>query len=154
MTITSVPAYPAAQASALVTKAKEASEHAYAPYSGFHVGAAAKLTDGTVVTGANVENVSYGLTQCAERNLLNTVVAMGYKPPLPVEALAVWGALKKTADKAAAAYGAVTPCGACRQALVELLPGNTPVIYKQPKTGDITTTTPHALLPASFNLDA
>ncbi len=140
----------------LLLAAEQASKQAYAPYSGFRVGAAALLADGATVTGTNVENASYGLTQCAERNLLNTLVAQGHQAPLPVIVLAVWGARCNTAssEQTAATHGAVTPCGACRQVMVELLPPETPIIYKHPATGAITTSSPQALLPDSFSLSA
>lgn len=135
------------QVSSLLEQAKAASKNAYAPYSKFNVGAAALLKNGDVVTGVNVENASYGLTQCAERNLLNTLISMGYTPPLPVLALAVWAVNGKP-------EGSVTPCGACRQVLLELLEKHTPIIYKQPGSGNVVKTTPAEMLPGAFTLMA
>ncbi|HBA82603.1 MAG TPA: cytidine deaminase [Verrucomicrobia bacterium] len=89
----------------LLKKAAAASEKAYAPYSNFHVGAAILTDDGSVFTGCNVENASYGLTNCAERTAVFSAVAAGQK---------------KIAAVAIAAPQAVPyPCGACRQVLSE-----------------------------------
>lgn len=90
----------------LRTTAREVAKHAYAPYSRLHVGAAALLTDGRVVTGVNVENVSFGLTMCAENTLVGTMFLQG------------GGRLRALA--AAASDGRwLTPCGRCRQVLLE-----------------------------------
>ena len=92
----------------LQSAARKAAENAYAPYSGFRVGAALLFDDGFIATGCNVENVSYGLTICAERNALFSAVAQrgaAYK----IVAIAV------TNLNAAAS----PPCGACRQVLAE-----------------------------------
>jgi len=90
----------------LLRKAHAAREHAYAPYSRFTVGAALLTEGGDVITGANVENASYGLTMCAERSALFAAVSQGYRS---FEAIAIAGAPDAV----------VTPCGACRQALAE-----------------------------------
>lgn len=91
-----------------------ASDHAHAPYSHFHVGAAVLLTDGSVVTAANMENASYGLSLCAEAVALATVNSAGRLTD--VVALLVTGGH-------AGAIGAgepVTPCGRCRQLVAEV----------------------------------
>ncbi len=93
----------------LVEAAALARQHAYAPYSKFRVGAAVRLADGRVFTGVNVENASYGLTVCAERNALAAAVAAGARPG-EVSAVAV----------AAESLHLTTPCGACRQVIAEL----------------------------------
>lgn len=96
----------------LVAAARAARVHAYAPYSGFAVGAAILTADGTIVTGANFENASYGLSLCAEAAALAAANAQG------VLAQAI--AIAVVGDSIAAPTGAVvTPCGRCRQMLVE-----------------------------------
>lgn len=107
----------------LITAAREASHAAYAPYSGFHVGAALAFADGTVVTGANVENASYGLALCAETSAVARAMNGGARGGLI--AVAVIGGAN--GDPA----GPVTPCGRCRQVLSELaqLGGTDPVIW-------------------------
>ncbi len=97
--------------------ALKASEKAYAPFSGFPVGAAFLMEDGTVITGVNVENRSFGATNCAERTGMFTAVAQGYRT---FKALAV---ATPTADYP------VSPCGICRQVLSEFAPADTPVCF-------------------------
>ena len=98
----------------LIAAARAAAERAYAPYSNFHVGAALAFADGSVVTGANVENASYGLALCAETVAVAKVLSEDWRGAL--EAVAVVGGK-------AGAVGAgdpVTPCGRCRQVLNEV----------------------------------
>ncbi len=90
--------------------ALKAAGNAYAPYSKFYVGAALLLDDGSVVTGCNVENLSYGLTSCAERNALFRAISEG-GPGRRVRAFAV-------ANRDGAAC---SPCGACRQVMSEFV---------------------------------
>ncbi|AKM08707.1 cytidine deaminase [Pelagerythrobacter marensis] len=92
----------------LIAAARGAATKAYAPYSGFPVGAALRFADGTVVTGANIENASYGLALCAETVAVAKAMAGGIRGGL--EAVAVTG---PGADP-------ITPCGRCRQVLNEL----------------------------------
>lgn len=94
---------------ALRLAAEAALTSAYAPYSGFFVGAALWNEDGRIITGVNVENVSYGLTVCAERNALASAVVQG--------ARAITGAVVVCSGPTA-----ITPCGACRQVICELAP--------------------------------
>ena len=96
----------------LVHKAKEATQHAYAPYSKFQVGAALILEDGTVITGTNQENASYPLCMCAERVAL--YAAASQYPDQKIVKLAV-AAHKKNHKELAHA----TCCGACRQVMLE-----------------------------------
>ena len=109
----------------LIEAAREAAAGAYAPYSQFHVGAALGFADGSVVTGANVENASYGLTLCAETVAVGKALSEDWRGKL--EAVAVIGGK-------AGAVGAgdpVTPCGRCRQMLNELavLGKNDPTVW-------------------------
>jgi len=94
---------------ALVQAAADARQRAVAPYSGFQVGAALLTRGGEVITGANVESASYGLTCCAERIALFSALTSGHKD---FTAIAV----------VAAADGGPMPCGACRQLLAEYAP--------------------------------
>ena len=91
----------------LIAAAHQACQNAYAPYSGFAVGAALRTRSGRVFTGSNVENVSYGLTICAERVAVTKAVSEGERD---LEVIVV------------ASEGAATPCGACRQVLAEFNP--------------------------------
>lgn len=91
----------------LMNAAVGASKNAYAPYSSYHVGAALRTSDGEVICGCNVENASFGLTNCAERTAVFTAVATGARK---FEAIAI------------ATRDAGAPCGACRQVLNEFAP--------------------------------
>jgi cytidine deaminase len=97
----------------LLHNAWEARERAYAPYSHFAVGAALLTTDGRIFTGCNVENISYGLTICAERVAVGTAIAAGYRN---------FVGLAVVADTTTP----VSPCGACRQVLSEF--GDFPIL--------------------------
>jgi cytidine deaminase len=120
----------------LIAAACAARPRAYAPYSRFTVGAALLADDGQLYTGVNVENASYGLTVCAERNAIGAMALAGGRRVL---ALAVCTA------------NGVTPCGACRQVLNEFAPeeGEVPV-WIVDGAGDVRQTTLAALLPESF----
>ena len=98
-------------------QARKAAEFAYAPYSKFRVGAALLTDDGTIVTGCNVENRSFGLGICAERSAVVKAVGLGYRS---FKALAV-----STPDSETP----VGPCGACRQVLSEFMEPSAPVIF-------------------------
>ncbi|MEO1104076.1 MAG: cytidine deaminase [Pseudomonadota bacterium] len=101
-----------ADEAALIAAAREAAGNAYAPYSGFCVGAAVRAEDGRVFTAANVENASYGLSLCAETAAMATAAAAGVRV---ITHIAV------TAHKASAPHEAVIamPCGRCRQVMAE-----------------------------------
>ena len=107
----------------LIAAARGAATLAYAPYSNFHVGAALAFADGSVVTGSNVENASYGLALCAETSAVAKAMNDGVRGGLV--AVAVIG------GKPGAGPATVTPCGRCRQVLNELaqLGGTDPVIW-------------------------
>src|SRR5258708_34927659 len=102
----------------MVVAARRAATHAYAPYSHFRVGAAVQLANGAVITGANVENASYGLTICAERSALVRAVAE-FGPDIRITAVAV----------ANLNDAASPPCGACRQMLAEFIEPDAPVAF-------------------------
>ena len=131
---------------ALIAQAREAAKNAYAPYSNFAVGAAVLLTDGSVVTGANFENASYGLTLCAETVALGTVSSQGRLRD--VVAIGVIGGRIGHTDTAP-----VSPCGRCRQVINEAaqLGGRDVPIHCGGATGDaIATYKLSELLPAAF----
>ena len=127
----------AAAADQLTGAARRAREHAYAPYSGFAVGAAV-LSSGRVFTGVNVENASYPLSVCAERNAVAAAVAAG--------ATAIDG----TAVVTDASYP-TPPCGGCRQVLFEFGPET--VVVSETLAGARTTWTLRELLPDAFSFD-
>ena len=102
----------------LVAAARDAATRAYAPYSNFYVGAALRFADGTIVTGANVENASYGLSLCAETVAVGKALSAEWHGAL--EAVAVVGGPVGADGTVAGTDPPVTPCGRCRQLLNEL----------------------------------
>ena len=130
-----------AQKKALVNAAIKAAEKAYAPYSHFRVGAALLDEKGTVYTGCNIENASYGLCNCAERTALFKAISEGVTPKTGIKALAV-----VTLDAA----GFCSPCGACRQVIHEL--ATQAMILLADRNGTWQETTPDELLPGAFVL--
>jgi cytidine deaminase len=122
----------------LMQKAASAAEHAWCPYSGFKVGAVLLTERGGIFTGCNVENASYGLTQCAERTAICTAVAAE-------------GPSMKLAQLAIVAHRAeFPPCGACRQVMAEFASAATQVAFWQ--GGKICVMAVAQLLPAGFTL--
>ena len=119
----------------LVILAKEAMENAYAPYSHFKVGAALLVKDGRVFQGCNIENASYGATNCAERTAIFKAVSEGVRE---FEAIAI---VASSGDYA-------SPCGICRQVLFEFLPEGK-VILDSDEKGMVTFTV-RELLPLGF----
>ncbi len=113
---------------ALVDAARGASVGAYAPYSRFHVGAALGFDDGAIVTGANVENASFGLSLCAETLAVASAMAQGRRGGLV--SVAVVGGVAGADGSATPGEAPVTPCGRCRQVLWELaaLGGSDPLV--------------------------
>ncbi|HVY60343.1 MAG TPA: cytidine deaminase [Planctomycetota bacterium] len=118
----------------LIRLAREIRDRAYAPYSRFKVGAAV-VTDAGVFTGVNVENASYPLSVCAERNAIATVVAAGARRVIAV------GVIADTPEP-------VSPCGGCRQVIREYGAGAT--VYLANLRGSLRATTIDALLPGAF----
>jgi len=122
----------------LLAIAKQAMERAYVPYSNFRVGAALVGTDNQVYVGCNVENAAYGPTNCAERTAIFSAIAVGAQP-LQFKSIAVIGDTETP----------ITPCGVCRQVLVELCPPDMPVIMGNIR-GDVHVMTVSELLPGAF----
>lgn len=121
----------------LVEAARRAQKQAHAPYSRFPVGAAVLAADERVFAGCNVENSSFGLTVCAERNAVAAAVVAGTRP---------------VAVAVVANGNDVAPCGACRQVLAEFAP-DMDVILAAPDDGEPVLTTLAALLPSAFKFE-
>ena len=102
----------------LLEAARKAAENSYSPYSEFRVGAALRLMNGETVTGTNVENVSYGLTICAERAAVVRAISQ-FGPKIRIAGVAVANLNGKASP----------PCGACRQVLAEFVEPDAPVIF-------------------------
>lgn len=129
--------------SILQERARLVADAAYAPYSRFHVGAALLAEDGRIFTGCNVENASFGLTICAERNAVFAAVAAGAKR---------FSALVVVTSSALP----VSPCGACRQVLHEFAPSFPVRCYGQAGEELITSCEellPHAFVSSDFRSD-
>ena len=124
---------------ALLTAARAVRRQAHAPYSRFQVGAAVLDEGGRIHAGCNVENASYGLTICAERNAVAAAVAAGAK------------SLRAVAVVTRERHPPATPCGACRQVLAEFGGDDLPVLLAGP-TGPAQEQTLGALLPQAFRL--
>jgi cytidine deaminase len=118
--------------------AKDNLKNTYAVYSHFKVSAAIRLKDGTIINGVNVENAAYGLSNCAERSALFAAYSRGYKKEDIVEM-----ALTTEQNKI------ITPCGACRQVMSELVPADTPIVMGD-KDGNTKTVKNLELLPFAF----
>lgn len=121
---------------ALMEQAKIARQTAYVPYSKFKVGAALLTKDGTVFHGCNIENASFGLTNCAERTAIFKAVSQNERE---------FAAIAIVADT----EGPCSPCGACRQVIAEFCAPTMPVYLTNLK-GDVLETTIEALLPGAF----
>jgi cytidine deaminase len=119
----------------LIRAALEAQQRAFCPYSNFPVGAAIRTASGTIYRGVNVENVSFGLTLCAERVAAATAVAAGDRDFAAIAILSP---------------GGVTPCGACRQFLAEFNPTLEILMVDSQRPTDVRQTTLDLLLPSRF----
>ena len=126
----------------LVLQAQEAMKNAYAPYSGFKVGAALLAKNGKVYTGCNVENASFSPTICAERTAVAKAVSEGERE---FSAIAVVG------GKGGEITGIFPPCGVCRQVMQEFCDPDF-LIHMGGKNGEIQTVSLENLLPYGFSL--
>lgn len=133
------PTISEAELKAIAATARKAARNSYSPYSSFKVGAALKLSNGEVVSGTNVESVSYGLTFCAERSALVTAVSR-FGPKFRIQAVAVTNLNG----------GASPPCGACLQLLSEFIECNAPVRF--PAVDGTRTMAFADLLPQAFGI--
>ena len=127
---------PDSRTQLLLDEAINAATQAYAPYSNYHVGSALITADDHLVTGCNVENASYGLSMCAERNAIFRAVAEFGKDVRPL----VLAVLRENAIP-------ISPCGACRQVMMEFNPDMT-VVYRS--SDGIEQHTVRELLPNAF----
>jgi cytidine deaminase len=123
-----------------IEQAIQARTKAYAPYSQFKVGACVISTQGVMAQGANVENCSYGLTLCAERNAITQAVLLGMQPG-ELDSITI----------ALDAPEAASPCGACRQTIAEFAHPNTQVHLYNLRTQQTNTYTAQELLPHAFS---
>lgn len=122
----------------LYNEAKAVLNNSYSGYSKFKVAAAIRLKDGKVITGVNVENASFGLTNCAERTALFTAYTQGYRKE-DIEEIVITTEQKEI----------ISPCGACRQVMRELMPENAKV-HMVTNNGKIKTVLNKELLPLAF----
>ncbi|MBQ3898379.1 MAG: cytidine deaminase [Lachnospiraceae bacterium] len=129
---------------ALIESAYEASKNAYCKYSGYHVGAALLCGDGTVFTGCNIENSSYGATNCAERTAFFKAVSEGQRS---FEAIAIIGYLEGNKPESYA-----FPCGICRQVMAEFCTGDFKIIVAK-SVSDFKVFSLGELLPESFGAE-
>lgn len=123
--------------SKIIEAAKKARENAYIPYSNFSVGAALLTEEGDIITGCNIENASFGLTNCAERTAIFKAISEG---------MTKFQALAVVADSPQP----ISPCGACRQVIAEFCHPDMPIYLTNIK-GDLKKTTIKELLPDAFN---
>ncbi|MCC3145386.1 cytidine deaminase [Halanaerobium sp. Z-7514] len=121
----------------LLEAALKAQKNAYVPYSNFPLGAAVLMEDGSIYSGANIENASFSLTNCAERSAIFSAVSDG---KAKVEALLLVSNTEET----------ITPCGACRQVINEFADGEIEIIMVTKKGGKEKTMSNLELLPGAF----
>jgi len=110
----------------LIDAAIAVARNSYAAYSAFRVGSALLLSNGEIITGTNVENVSYGLTICAERSAVVTAISR-FGPDIRIEAVAVVNLNDSPSP----------PCGACRQVLAEFIEPGAPITFPAGNTGAV-----------------
>ncbi len=122
----------------ILEKAFEAMDNAYVPYSNYRVGSCVKTVDGKYFIGANIENAAYSPTICGERNAIFAAYSQGYRKE-DIESIAIVTSGKRIG----------TPCGVCRQVLIELINRDTPIVLSNKIETRVTNI--EALLPDSFN---
>ncbi len=122
----------------ILEKAFEAMDNAYVPYSNYRVGSCVKTVDGKYFIGANIENAAYSPTICGERNAIFAAYSQGYRKE-DIESIAIVTSGKRIG----------TPCGVCRQVLIELINLDTPIVLSNKIETRVTNI--EALLPDSFN---
>lgn len=137
---------PIEECLALIEEAKNVLGNSYAPYSGIHVAAAVRSRDGSVFLGVNIENASYGLTICAERAAIASMVAAGRRS---IDCLVVVSDTPKP----------LPPCGACRQAMAEFADDNTVIVSYSTISDEVRVWTlgellPHAVKPTHILKEA
>jgi len=125
----------------LLESAKKASENAYSPYSKFPVGAAILYESGKTYTGCNVENASFGLSICAERNAMSSAISMGEKSK--IKAVAIYSPQQKMC----------LPCGACRQWFCEFAADESTEIILEGKKEELCVLTLNDIFPYGFKFD-
>ncbi len=130
---------PVSALKSLYEDARKAAQNSYSPYSGFKVGAALRLASGEIVTGTNVENVSFGLTICAERSAVVRAVSE-FGPGIRIAAVAVANLNDAPSP----------PCGACRQVLAEFVLPDAPVAF--PAAGGLRVMSFSEVLPLAFEM--
>ena len=123
----------------LLKYALEALENSYSPYSNYKVGAALLMKNGRVIKGTNIENASYGLTNCAERSALFTAYSLGYRKE-DIKGIAIASLSNEPAS----------PCGACRQVISELMECDAFVVYGNDQ-GKVYEMKVDELLPGAFS---
>lgn len=124
----------------LINEAKEVSKNSYSPYSNFKVGASLLTKDNKIYKGANIENASYGLSNCAERTCMFYAYSDGVKKD-DIVAFCVYSPKEYM----------VSPCGACRQVMVELLPNDCKVYLAYGSKGEYIVSSVDELMPLSFD---
>ena len=131
----------------LADEAARARDNAYAPYSGFTVGAALLMADETIYTGCNIENAAYGPSNCAERTAFFKAVSDGYRNAEDFKAIAIVG------GKAGENHGSqCPPCGVCRQVMNEFTDPESFLVIIPDKDGELDVHTLSELLPLGFRL--
>ncbi len=123
----------------LIKEAKSVEKNCYSPYSNFNVCAAVELSNGKIITGVNVENASYGLTNCAERTALFSTYSLGYSKKDIVRMVVLGDTLVP-----------ISPCGACRQVMQELIEENVEIVLGSLHNEKIRVVSNKDLLPFGF----